>query len=120
MSKVTAGVLVGILLGIANGFWGARGESGAAAVLTTVLGRASQGIINGILAAYATPGKPPIWRGALVGALIGAGLGILSGIPGRSWSESIPLGSLVGLGCGVATSRAGTSGPPARAHTPEA
>lgn len=99
-------MLAGILLGMVHGLVSARREAATATIVATVLGRASQGIINGILAAYATRRGAPPWQAALWGALIGAGLGCLSGIPGRAWPETIPLGGLVGLGCGVAASLA--------------
>jgi len=107
MTRETAGVLAGVALGVAHGFLSARGQSEAAVVAATVLGRASQGIINGILAAYATRPGAPIWWTSLWGAVIGAGLGCLSGIPHRAWAETIPLGALVGLGCGAAAGLAG-------------
>lgn len=100
-------MLAGILLGALHGLISARGEADTAVVVATVLGRASQGIINGILAAYATRPKSPVWRTALWGALIGAGLGCLSGIPHRAWLETIPLGAAVGLGCGAAAASSG-------------
>lgn len=107
MTREAAGVLAGIALGALHGLLSARGQTDAAAVVSTVLGRASQGIINGILAAYATRPGAPVWRTAAWGALIGAGLGCLSGIPHRTWAETIPLGALVGLGCGAAAGLAG-------------
>lgn len=107
MTREAAGVLAGILLGAVHGIVSARGEANTAVVVATLLGRASQGIINGILAAYATRPGAPLWRTALWGAVIGAGLGSLSGIPHRAWAETIPLGAVVGLGCGVATAIAG-------------
>lgn len=107
MTREAAGVLAGIVLGALHGLASARGGGGAAVVVATVLGRASQGIINGILVAYATRPGAPVWRTALWGGVIGAGLGILSGIPHRAWAETIPLGALVGLGCGAAAGLAG-------------
>jgi hypothetical protein len=95
MTREAAGVLAGIALGALHGLLSARGQT------------ASQGIINGILAAYATRPGAPVWRTAVWGALIGAGLGCLSGIPHRAWAETIPLGALVGLGCGAAAGLAG-------------
>jgi len=107
MTREAAGVLAGIVLGALHGFLSTRGQPDASAVAAAVLGRASQGIINGILAAYATRPGAPVWRTALWGALIGAGLGCLSGTPHRAWLETIPLGAVVGLGCGAATALAG-------------
>jgi hypothetical protein len=107
MTREAAGVLAGILLGGLHGLISARGESATAVVVATVLGRASQGIINGILAAYVTRPRAPVWRTALWGGLIGAGLGCLSGIPHRAWLQTIPLGAVVGLGCGAAAAIAG-------------
>jgi hypothetical protein len=106
MSKVTAGVLAGVLLGAIYGVVNAGAETSAGALTANLLGRASQGIINGVLAAYANKGATPLWRGALWGALIGAGLGAVSGLAGQPLSRAIPLSALVGLGCGIATARA--------------
>jgi len=107
MTKVSAGVLTGIVLGAATGLACAWGEPRVMDVFTSVLGRASQGIITGVLAAYATPGRTPIWRGALLGAAIGLALGGLAGIPERNWALMVPAGGAIGLLCGIATSRAG-------------
>ena len=107
MTKVSAGVLTGIVLGAAHGLVGAWGEPRVMDVFTSVLGRASQGIITGVLAAYAAPGRTPVWRGALLGAAIGIGLGGLAGIPDRNWLTMVPAGGVIGLACGIATSRAG-------------
>jgi hypothetical protein len=123
MTKVTAGVLMGILLGALHGVVSSWGEPRALDIFTMILGRASQGIVNGILAAYATPGKVPLWRGALFGGLIGVALGGISGIPSRNWDSTIPLGAAVGIGCGLATAAVkpkATSGPPAPPATPRA
>jgi hypothetical protein len=103
MTKVTAGVLTGIILGAVHGVVSSWGEPRAMDVFTMILGRASQGIVNGILAAYATPGRTPLWRGALFGGLIGLALGAVSGIPNRAWATTLPLGAAVGVGCGLAT-----------------
>ena len=103
MSKVTAGVLTGIVLGALHGVFSAWGEPKAMDVFTTILGRASQGIINGVLAAYLTRGNTPLWRGALLSGLIGLALGALAGLPGHSWATTLPLGAVVGVGCGLAT-----------------
>jgi hypothetical protein len=107
MTREAAGVLAGIVLGGLHGLISAHGEADTAVVLATVLGRASQGIINGILAAYVTKPKAPVWRAALWGGVIGAGLGCLSGIPHHTWIQTIPLGAAVGLGCGAAAAIAG-------------
>ena len=102
MTKLTAGVLAGLILGILHGVVSSWGDPKAMVVFTTILGRASQGIINGILAAYASRGQTPLWRGALIGSAIGLALGGLSGLPDRAWSTSLPLGAVVGLGAGAA------------------
>lgn len=107
MTKVSAGVLTGIVLGAAHGLVGAWGDPRVMDVFTSVLGRASQGIITGVLAAYATPGRTPAWRGALLGGAIGIGLGGLAGIPDRNWITMVPAGGAIGLVCGIVTSRAG-------------
>ncbi len=107
MSRISGGVLAGIVLGGLYGVWSARGAGDAAAIVGMVLGRASQGIVNGILAAYFTPPRSPAWRGALTGGLIGGLLGALRGIPHQTWAEAVPLGLAVGIGCGVAASLAG-------------
>ena len=109
MTKVSAGVLTGIVLGAAHGLVGAWGEPRVIDVFTSVLGRASQGIITGVLAAYVTPGRTPVWRGALLGGAIGLGLGALAGLPHRDWLTMIPAGGVIGLFCGGATARAGRS-----------
>ena len=106
MTKVSAGVLVGVLLGLLYGLYNARGDSSAAAISASLLGRTSQGIINGILAAYANKGSTPLWRGALWGALIGLGLGVLAGLPGNSIPQSLLPSALLGLGCGLASASA--------------
>ena len=103
MTKVTAGVLTGIVLGAIHGVITGWGEPRAMDVFTTILGRSSQGIINGVLAAYVTSGNTPLWRGGLLAGLIGLALGALAGIPGHSWATALPLGAAVGVGCGLAT-----------------
>ncbi|MGE5176321.1 MAG: hypothetical protein ACM3JJ_08070 [Hyphomicrobiales bacterium] len=107
MSKVTAGVVTGIVLGAVYGLVSGWGEPRAFDVFTIVLGRASQGIINGVLAAYATPGRTPVWRGALIGGAVGIVLGAIAGMHGRTWAETIPVGGLIGAACGAVTARAG-------------
>ncbi|HEX7078977.1 MAG TPA: hypothetical protein VF363_11190 [Candidatus Eisenbacteria bacterium] len=111
MTKVTAGVLTGIALGAAHGLAMGWGEPRAFEVFTMVLGRASQGIINGVLAAYVTPGRTPVWRGILLGGAIGLVLGGVAGIHGRNWLQTIPAGGLIGGACGAATARAGRTRP---------
>ncbi len=106
MTKVTAGVLAGILLGALHGFYNVHGEWTAAAVSASLLGRSAQGIINGVLAAYANKGTPPLWRGALWGVLIGLGLGVLAGLSSHSITHVLPPSAIVGLGCGIATAKA--------------
>jgi hypothetical protein len=106
MTKVSAGVLVGILLGVAYGFYNVRGEGTAAAISASLLGRSAQGIINGILAAYANKGPTPLWRGALWGVLIGLGLGALAGLPNHQIPASLLPSGLLGLGCGLVTAKA--------------
>jgi len=106
MSKVSAGVLVGILLGLILGLLSVRGHADATAISANLLGRMSQGIINGILAAYANRGATPLWRGAIWGVLIGLGLGFLAGLPEHAVHEALPPSALVGLGCGLATAKA--------------
>lgn len=110
MTKATAGVLTGIALGAAHGIVVGWGRPDTLEVLTIVLGRASQGIINGILAAYAIPGRTPVWGGILIGGAIGLVLGVVAGIHGRTWAESIPAGGLIGAACGAAAARAGRRG----------
>jgi len=97
---------VGIVLGAIHGFLNTGAETSSTALSASLLGRASQGIINGVLAAYANKGAPPLWRGALWGALIGVGLGAVSGLAGQALSRAIPFSALVGLGCGIATAKA--------------
>jgi hypothetical protein len=107
MTKVTAGVLTGIVLGAAHGVVSAWGDPHTVDLLVSVLGRASQGIINGVLAAYVAPGRTPAWRAMLLSGLIGLALGGLSGIPHKSWQQTLPLGAFIGVACGAAAARAG-------------
>jgi hypothetical protein len=107
MTKVTAGVVTGIVLGAAHGVVTAWGEPRALEFFTAVLGRASQGIVNGVLAAHVAKGHPPMWRAMLFSGLIGVVLGGLAGIPDESWSQTVPLGAFIGVACGAATARAG-------------
>ncbi len=106
MTKVTAGVLTGILLGALYGVYNAHASATAAGVSASLLGRSAQGIINGVLAAYANKGATPVWRGALWGVLIGLGLGVLAGLSMHSVTRALLPSALVGLGCGLATARA--------------
>jgi len=107
MTKVTAGVVTGIVLGAAHGAVSAWGEPRVLDIFISVLGRASQGIINGVLAAYVAPGRTPVWRGMLLSGLIGLALGGLSGIPDRNWNQTLPLGAFIGVACGAAAAKAG-------------
>ena len=107
MTKVSAGVVAGLLLGAAQGFLTASQGTAGMALFLAILGRASQGIINGVLVAYAIKAKAPLWRGGLVGGALGALLGGLAGIPAQSWSQVVPWSAVVGVGCGLAAARAG-------------
>ena len=90
MTKVTAGILAGILLGALYGLYNTWGDWSGPAVSASLLGRAAQGIINGVLAAYANKGSTPLWRGALWGILLGLGLGVLAGLPSHSIPQALP------------------------------
>ena len=102
MTKLTAGVLAGLVLGTLHGIWVARGDAGATSLAGALLGRASQGIINGVLTAWLAGAKAPAWRPALWGTLLGVLLGALRGIAHQSWAVTIPPSAIVGLGCGLA------------------
>ena len=106
MSKITAGILSGIVFGLIHGFLNARDAPSAADVSASLLGRTSQGIITGVLAAYANRGATPLWRGAFWGIVIGAGLGVLAGFTGMPMRGAVLASGLVGLGCGLATAKA--------------
>ncbi len=106
MTKVSAGVLAGVVLGLTYGLYNVRGETAATAISASLLGRVSQGIINGILAAYANRGATPLWRGALWGILIGVGLGLIGGLTAHVFPEALLPSAILGLGCGLATARA--------------
>ena len=106
MTKVSAGVLTGILLGLFYGLYNARGDMSAAALSASLLGRSAQGIINGVLAAYANKATPPLWRGALWGILIGLGLGVLAGLSTHTLPGALVPSALLGLGCGLTTAKA--------------
>jgi hypothetical protein len=106
MNKMSAGVLTGLVLGAAQGVLTHHGDAKGVEFLLPILGRASQGIINGVLSAYLTNAKTPLWRGGLSGAAVGAGLGFLAGLPAHSWTHAVPFSAAVGLGCGIAAARA--------------
>jgi hypothetical protein len=106
MNKVSAGVLTGLVLGAAHGVLTRHADAKGVDLFLPILGRASQGIINGVLAAYMTRRKTPLWQGGFVGALLGAGLGFLAGLPAHSWMQAVPYGAAVGLGCGLAATKA--------------
>jgi len=106
MTKVSAGVLTGILLGVLYGLYGARTDLTATTLSASLLGRASQGIINGVLAAYVNKGATPLWRGAFWGGLIGVLLGVLAGISTHAFPASLIPSAILGLGCGLATAKA--------------
>jgi peptidoglycan/LPS O-acetylase OafA/YrhL len=107
MTKVTAGVLTGIALGAAHGVVSAWGEPKALDVFLSVLGRSSQGIINGVLAAHVAQGRTPTWRAMLASGAIGLALGGLAGLTAKNWSQTLPLGAFIGVACGAAAARAG-------------
>jgi peptidoglycan/LPS O-acetylase OafA/YrhL len=107
MTKVTAGVVTGLVLGAAHGVASAWGDPHMVDVFVSVLGRASQGIINGVLAAYVASGRTPTWRAMLLSGAIGVALGGIAGIPGKSWEHTLPFGAFIGVACGAAASRAG-------------
>lgn len=106
MTKVSAGVMTGITLGALYGLYNAGVGATAAAVSASLLGRSAQGIINGVLAAYANKGATPLWRGTLWGGLIGLGLGVLAGLSSHSVTAQLLPSAVLGLGCGFATARA--------------
>jgi len=106
MNKVSAGVLTGLLLGAAQGALTMGGDAKGAQLLLPILGRASQGIITGMLAGYLTKPRTPLWQGALTGIALGAGLGFVAGLPAHAWGQVVPYGAAVGLGCGLAVARA--------------
>ena len=105
MTKVSAGVLTGILLGVLYGFLNVHGEATATTLSASLLGRSAQGIINGVLAAYANRGTPPLWRGGLWGLLIGLVLGVLAGLTSHTFPYALIPSGLLGLGCGLATAK---------------
>jgi len=106
MTKVSAGVLTGILLGVLYGLYNVHGAATATTLSASLLGRSAQGIINGVLAAHANKGAPPLWRGALWGVLIGLGLGVLAGLTSHTFPMSLIPSAILGLGCGLVTAKA--------------
>lgn len=106
MTKVTAGVVTGIVLGAAHGVVSAWGEPRALDIFVSVLGRASQGIINGVLAAWVARGRRHAWGTILLSAAIGLALGGVAGIPREDWTLTLPFGTAIGAACGAAASRA--------------
>ncbi|HET9950905.1 MAG TPA: hypothetical protein VFS09_03830 [Candidatus Eisenbacteria bacterium] len=106
MNKISAGVVTGLVLGAAQGALTMGGDAKGAEILLPILGRASQGIIAGVLAAYLTKPKTPLWRGALVGVAVGAGLGFLAALPDHAWMPMVPASAGVGLCCGLAVAKA--------------
>ena len=106
MNKVSAGVVTGLLLGAVQGALISGGHAKGMELMLPILGRASQGIIAGILTAYRTKAKTPLWLGALTGTAIGTGLGFLAAIPTHAWMQVVPTSAIVGLGCGIAVARA--------------
>jgi peptidoglycan/LPS O-acetylase OafA/YrhL len=107
MTKVTAGVVTGLVLGTAHGLLSKWGDPHMVEIFVSVLGRASQGIINGVLAAYVSAGRTPTWRAMLLSGAIGLALGGIAGIPTKDWAHTLPFGAFIGVACGAAASRAG-------------
>ena len=106
MTRLTAGVLAGAVLGVAYGVARSWGEPRAFLVFMSILGRMSQGIINGVLASWVAKPGAPLWRAAALSTLIGLGLGAIAGAADGSWSSTLGFGALIGLGCGLAAGRA--------------
>lgn len=106
MTKLTAGVIAGLVLGALHGIWVVRGNAAAASLAGALLGRASQGIINGILTAWMAGARTPAWRTVLVGGLLGVLLGALRAVVHHGWAATIPPSAIVGLGCGLAVALA--------------
>ena len=106
MTRLTAGVLAGIALGAVHGVASAWGEPKGFLIFMSVLGRMSQGVINGVLASWVAKPGAPLWRVAVLSTLIGLGLGAVAGAPDQAWSITLPFGALIGLGCGLAAARA--------------
>ena len=47
-----------------------------------------------------------MWQGAIVGAIVGAGLGCLASIPTKHYFPMVPYSAAVGLACGIAVAKA--------------
>jgi hypothetical protein len=101
MRKVTAGVMTGLVLGTVHGIVADGGVSGGTVLFLSALARGSQGVINGLLAAYLTPSKTPLWRAGLVGAVIGAILGVVAGAQAQGLAQAVPWSAAIGLACGL-------------------
>ena len=106
MNKISAGVVTGLLLGAAQGVLMKHPGAKGAELILPILGRASQGIVGGILTAYFTRGKTPMWQGAIVGAIVGAGLGCIASIPTKHYFPMVPYSAVVGLVSGIAVAKA--------------
>lgn len=105
MRKVTAGVLTGLVLGTMHGLVSDGGASGGTVLFLSALARGSQGVINGLLAAYMVRAKTPLWRGGLVGAVIGAILGVVAGAQAQGLAQAVPWSAAIGLACGIAAAK---------------
>ena len=105
MTRQTAGVWAGIVLGAVHGAVSAWGEPKGFTIFMSVLGRMSQGVINGVLASWIAKPGAPLWRVAVLSTLIGVGLGAIAGAPDQDWSLTVPFGALIGLGTGLAAGR---------------
>jgi hypothetical protein len=107
MKKVTAGVVTGLLLGAVQGVASADPGAQPFDVFLAALARGSQGVINGVLAAYLTRPMTPLWRGALLGAAVGAGLGAVASLQSHAWLRDLPWSAFVGAACGATAAKAG-------------
>jgi drug/metabolite transporter (DMT)-like permease len=105
MSKLTAGVLAGLFLGVAHGVVSGWGEPRTMGIFMSILGRASQGIVTGVLAARFARGRTSMWRAMLLSGIAGLALGGLAGIPEENWRETLPMGAVIGIVCGMAAAR---------------
>jgi hypothetical protein len=105
MTRLAAGVLAGAVLGAAYGVARSWGEPKAFLVFMSVLGRMSQGIINGVLSSWVAKPGAPLWRVAGLSTVIGLGLGAIAGAADGNWSSTLPFGAAIGLGCGLAAGR---------------
>jgi peptidoglycan/LPS O-acetylase OafA/YrhL len=105
MSKLTAAVLTGLILGVAQGIVIGWGEPRTMGIFMSILGRASQGIVTGLLAAYVSRGRTPMWRAMLLSGIAGLALGGLAGIPEEHWKQTLPMGAIIGIVCGIAAAR---------------